>query len=90
MGNASSRAGEDQYNAVTGRAIGITGGGALKRVAAPKLPAGAIKSSPEDYSFIEVCKEQSTCAMLSASLFDTWPSSLQEEVLACHAWNVAI
>jgi hypothetical protein len=54
MGNTSSRTGEDQYNAVTGRAIGITGGGALKRVAAPKLPAGAIKSTPEDYSFIEV------------------------------------
>uniref|UniRef100_A0A383WC48 cGMP-dependent protein kinase n=1 Tax=Tetradesmus obliquus TaxID=3088 RepID=A0A383WC48_TETOB len=53
MGNTSSRTGEDQYNAVTGRAIGITGGGALKRVAAPKLPAGAVKSSPEDYSFIE-------------------------------------
>lgn len=81
MGNTSSRTGEDQYNALTGRAIGITGGGALKRVAAPKLPAGAVKSSPEDYSFIEVCKERNTSTSYSTRLRDTWLSSLARESL---------
>lgn len=54
MGNSSSKGGEDQGNAVTGRAVGITGGGALRRATAPKLPSNAVKVNPEDYKFIEV------------------------------------
>lgn len=54
MGQSGSKA-ADQGNAVTGRAVGITGGGALKRLAAPKLPQGAVKANVEDYDFIEVC-----------------------------------
>lgn len=53
MGQSGSKA-VDQGNAVTGRAVGITGGNALKRLAAPKLPQGATKAKPEDYEFIEV------------------------------------
>jgi hypothetical protein len=53
MGQSGSKT-ADQGNAVTGRAVGITGGGALKRLAAPKLPQGAIKASAEDFAFIEV------------------------------------
>eukprot|EP00879_Flechtneria_rotunda_P017343 GHRR01018167.1.p2 GENE.GHRR01018167.1~~GHRR01018167.1.p2 ORF type:complete len:271 (+),score=98.79 GHRR01018167.1:464-1276(+) len=52
MGNASSK-GEEHGDAVTGRAVGITGGGALKRLAAPRLPPGAVKARPEDYAVIE-------------------------------------
>jgi hypothetical protein len=91
MGNTSSRTGEDQYNAVTGRAIGITGGGALKRVAAPKLPAGAIKSSAEDYSFIEVCtgtapgKDLRPCSKVALCHLATQPG----RVPANHTRNTA-
>jgi hypothetical protein len=53
MGQSGSKT-ADQGNAVTGRAVGITGGGALKRLAAPKLPQGAVKAKDEDYGFIEV------------------------------------
>eukprot|EP00775_Hariotina_reticulata_P007218 gene7218-7431_t len=55
MGNSSSRRATADQGAtgVTGRAVGITGGGALKRSAAPKIPAGAVKSKAEDYEFIE-------------------------------------
>eukprot|EP00878_Enallax_costatus_P004895 GHUV01005150.1.p1 GENE.GHUV01005150.1~~GHUV01005150.1.p1 ORF type:complete len:499 (+),score=133.52 GHUV01005150.1:478-1974(+) len=53
MGNTSSRGAEEQGNAVTGRAVGITGGGPLKRLATPKLPSGAVKARQEDYQFIE-------------------------------------
>ena len=38
----------------TARAVGITGGGALKRLSAPKLPNNATRAAPEDYIFIEV------------------------------------
>jgi hypothetical protein len=58
MGQSSSKA-ADQGNAVTGRAVGITGGGALKRLVAPKLPQGVVKANAEDYQFLEVCS--STC-----------------------------
>ncbi len=54
MGQSGSKA-ADQGNAVTGRAVGITGGGALKRLVAPKLPQGVAKASAEDYQFLEVC-----------------------------------
>lgn len=53
MGNSSSRHGEGG-DAVTGRAIGITGAGPLKRLAAPKLPPNAVKTHPEDYQFVQV------------------------------------
>jgi len=56
MGNSNLRKATADQGAtgVTGRAVGITGGGALKRSAAPKIPAGAVKSKAEDYEFIEV------------------------------------
>jgi hypothetical protein len=38
----------------TARAVGITGGGAMKRLSAPKLPNNATRAAPEDYIFIEV------------------------------------
>jgi len=57
MGQSGSKA-ADQGNAVTGRAVGITGGGALKRLPAPRLPQGAAKAKPEDYSFIEVSEHK--------------------------------
>lgn len=37
-----------------GRAVGITGGGPLKRGAAPRVPVNAIRSSPDDHGFIQV------------------------------------
>lgn len=61
MGQSSSKA-ADQGNAVTGRAVGITGGGALKRLVAPKLPQGVVKANAEDYQFLEVCSVMSRTA----------------------------
>jgi hypothetical protein len=55
MGNLSSKAGDaDRGDKVTQRAVGITGGGPLKRIAAPKTPANAVRTKADDYTFIEV------------------------------------
>jgi hypothetical protein len=51
MGNLASKSAETRAAA---RAIGITGGGALKRFSAPKLPGNVNKASAEDHGFIEV------------------------------------
>jgi hypothetical protein len=57
MGSSVSRpADAETGNAVTGRAVGITGGGAIKRISVPRLPSGASKSRTEDHPFIEVCR----------------------------------
>lgn len=74
MGQSGSKA-ADQGNAVTGRAVGITGGGALKRLAAPKLPQGAVKARPEDYQFIEVSSTGLFC-----------PTTGQATAPGCHPW----
>lgn len=78
MGNSASspRAGDNAGNvAVTGRAVGITGGGALKRLAAPRLPSGASKSAPEDYGFIEE-------SLLKVLVFNKLESHLQRKVVS--------
>lgn len=67
MGQSASKAAGDQGDAVTGRAVGITGGNALKRLTAPKLPQGARKAAPEDYGFIEVSLKEAGTAVLGAS-----------------------
>jgi len=54
MGNLSSKTvDEDRGDRVIGRAVGITGGGPLKRIAAPKAPSSAVRTKPDDYTFIE-------------------------------------
>ncbi len=52
MGNTGGK----QDSGVTTRAKAITGGGAGQKgkAALPKLPANAVKASPEDYAFLEV------------------------------------
>jgi hypothetical protein len=52
MGQASSA--HDESNAPQRALGGITGGAAQKKTALPKLPPNAVKSSPDDYPFIEV------------------------------------
>jgi hypothetical protein len=66
MGQSGSKTAE-QGNAVTGRAVGITGGGALKRLAAPKLPQGAVKANAEEFEFIEVGQLCMFCASQHSS-----------------------
>jgi hypothetical protein len=51
MGNFASKNAETR---AAGRAVGITGGGALRRLSAPKLPGNVNKASAEEYAFIEV------------------------------------
>jgi len=51
MGQSGSKDG-GVSNRVTGRAVGITGGALDRKPFA--IPQHAIKSSPEDYDFIEV------------------------------------
>lgn len=59
MGGVVSKSPDGGDAGVIGRAIGITGGGPVKRGAAAagaaaRMPSTATRSSPEDYEFIEV------------------------------------
>ncbi|KAI8465523.1 MAG: cyclic nucleotide dependent protein kinase [Monoraphidium minutum] len=77
MGGASSkpRGTEGGDNRVIGRAVGITGGGALKRGAGPRVPVNAIKSSAEDHAFLEQ-------ALGNVLLFKNLEPSIQRKVVS--------
>ncbi|GBF87745.1 cyclic nucleotide dependent kinase [Raphidocelis subcapitata] len=61
-------------NRLIGRAIAITGGGPLKRVAGPKVPANAVRASPEDQPFLEA-------ALANVLLFKNLDASIQRKIV---------
>jgi hypothetical protein len=72
MGSAESkpRATEGGDNRVIGRAVGITGGGPLKRGAGPRIPTNAVRSSLADQGFLEVCSPDGHAAALASDAQD--------------------
>lgn len=62
MGAGGSKSGDtERAPRVTGRAVGITGGGPLRRATSARIPANAIRSKAEDHEFIEVGCITSSC-----------------------------
>lgn len=59
---------------LTARSKGITGGGAMKRTALPKLPPNVVKSSPEDHTFVEG-------ALANLLLFNRLDTSVQRRIV---------
>lgn len=77
MGSAESkpRGTEGGDNRVIGRAVGITGGGALKRGAAPRIPQNATRSSADDHAFIEA-------ALANVLLFKNLEPAIQRKIVS--------
>jgi hypothetical protein len=79
MGSGGSKSGDtERAPRVTGRAVGITGGGPLRRATSARIPANAIRSKAEDHEFIEVGLE-------SSSFSSSFSSSSSSQVEAAAA-----